>query len=84
MHGSISSWTTVDLSFAYGTARGGNSLFSNMRMGFDVANVFNRAPPLVGGGGATVYRFDPTNANGLLRNFGVTITKGFGGNPNRS
>jgi iron complex outermembrane receptor protein len=76
---SISSWTTVDLNAFYAPLNGmGPGWLDNSRVTLIVTNVFNRAPPRVTGL-ITDLGYDPFNANPLLRVFGVTFTKRFGG-----
>ena len=78
---SISSWTTVDFNAFYAPLNGmGPGWLDNSRATLIVTNVFNRAPPLVTF--PSPYPnlgYDPFNANPLLRVFGVTFTKRFGG-----
>jgi iron complex outermembrane recepter protein len=79
----IASWATVDLSLSYASPRDAGS-FGGIRIGLDVTNVFNRAPPIVSSPvGSGKYPYDPTNANAFLRMFGVSVTKRFGGEHGR-
>jgi outer membrane receptor protein involved in Fe transport len=63
----IASWTTMDFSLGYQTA-------SNVKVGLDVTNAFDRAPPHVSGPIGT-YPYDPVNASALMRAFAVSISK---------
>jgi iron complex outermembrane receptor protein len=82
---SVSSWTTVDLNGFYAPlTRMGPKWLEDSRVTFIVSNLFNRAPPSVTY--PPIYPqqgYDPSNANPLLRTFGVTFMKRFGRNGDR-
>jgi len=74
----VSSWSTFDLGVSYTTPK--STAFSwagGWRMSFDVANIANRAPPLVNPAAGSVppYYYDTNNANPLQRYFGISLTK---------
>jgi len=73
----IAAWTTVDLSVSYTTHTDAtHSPLSGIRVSLDAFNVFNRAPPVVIAPPNSGYPgYDPTNANPLLRTFGISFTK---------
>jgi len=73
----ISSWTTFDLGFSYTAPKSaGMAWAGGWRAAFDVANVFNRAPPFANyPAGSSLVSYDPLNANPLQRAFAVTVTK---------
>jgi iron complex outermembrane receptor protein len=80
---SVSSWTTIDLNLSFAPLTGmGPRWLEDSRVALLVANIFNRAPPSVTGL-LPNQGYDPLNANPLLRTFGVTFTKRFGGNGDR-
>jgi iron complex outermembrane recepter protein len=84
---SISSWTTFDFGLSYAPLTGAVPRWlEDTRFAVIVTNAFNRAPPSVtglspGGLGPTGpnFGYDPFNANPLLRTFGITFTKRWGG-----
>ena len=72
----ISSWTTVDLAIAYDTSlRGGSGLFDDVRIGFNVTNVFDEYPPYV----ETPFglNYDTANADPFGRQISVSLAKRF-------
>jgi outer membrane receptor protein involved in Fe transport len=81
----IGSWTTVDWSLSYvTTGRGAGTPFAGVRIGLDVTNIFNRAPPLVSSvPGSDLYPYDPANANAFLRVIAISVTKRWGGDGGR-
>jgi iron complex outermembrane recepter protein len=79
----IASWTTLDGSLFYTSPQEAGGTLGGIRIALDVTNMFNRAPPFVSSPvGSGLYPYDPTNANPLLRAFGVSITKRWGGSAN--
>ena len=70
----IDSWTTIDLSLSYETGtRSENGLVNNVRLGFNITNLFDNDPPFV----ATPFglNFDSANATPWGRQVNFTITK---------
>jgi len=74
----VSSYTTIDASFAYAFASD-HAVLNGVRIGLDVRNLFDTDPPFVniasngnGGGG-----FDPQTANPLGRVIGLSLSKKF-------
>jgi iron complex outermembrane recepter protein len=79
----VSSWTTVDFEAFYAPRTGTVPRWlEDTRVALVVTNAFNRAPPSVSLPSTLYpnYGYDALNASPLLRTFGVTFTKRFGGN----
>lgn len=76
---SISSWTTVDASFAIELgALSEAGAFSNAELRLSGINVFNKEPPLVPTTPSFgVFGFDPTNASPRGRFLAIELTKAF-------
>jgi iron complex outermembrane recepter protein len=73
----IASWTTFDMGLSYSTPPSADHrLSSGLRIGLDVVNIFDRAPPYaLTPSAAGNLTYDPINANPLLRAFSLTVTK---------
>ena len=72
----IDAWTTVDLSFVYDTSgRVGNWLFSDVRLGLNITNLFDEDPPFVET--PSGINFDSANANPFGRQANLSLTKRF-------
>jgi iron complex outermembrane receptor protein len=73
----VPSWTTADLTLGYDTgSTAGLALLRDLRFGFAVQNLFDRAPPVVLSS-ASGFAFDSQNANPLGRVVTVSVARQF-------
>ena len=73
---SVSSWTTLDAGVSYSTHTAeGSGIWSGIRFGLDVSNIFDRPPPFVYYGSG--FNYDSANASALQRAFSANVTKSF-------
>ena len=76
----VDSWTTVDFVTSYSFGAGRNGILRDTRIGLNVRNLFDEAPPFVEASGgaigvATSIGFDPANADPFGRLITFEITK---------
>jgi iron complex outermembrane receptor protein len=76
-HGSIASWTTVDLMLRYDVGLGIGGPLANASVQLSVANVFNELPPYAGGGTGSIpnIHYDPGNADPRARYVSLMLRK---------
>jgi len=72
----IASWTTVDASISYTTPDDDDTYWGRgIRVGLDVTNLFDNAPPFVRNPNNPALFYDTVNASALQRAFALTLTK---------